>query len=448
MNPQPVPLNVLHVLLQYISPPSQLTQPLPPHLLSKSLLQRHHFLQLSPEQPEEYLCWPSSPARNTQIIDLLESRPRPLDDDQPSAYPIQYSFDGENFYAHVDLSGYGGEGPRVILQWDDSGEWKYHNTDLMPFPPGSRSVLEDVLVPPAPPHPAALPTFSPAPYSRGYGDDVPQDDSDDDDYWNAYGSTDIGDSLYGGSAPVSAKDSASSEDAYWAQYASVQGTADSTIPSPIPQARRKLPPVSTDAEKDFTSPAPLPVPVRVPAEDTYAEPLPIPATLVSRPRSSSRWDPASPTALAKLLASITPRESASPSPAPDASFDIEEEFSSPTVGGSNDSDLSSSPGLGLSGVGAAVAAAIIAESESLAQAQGVPRSLLLDGVECANANESGGPITEDGDDDGAADLHAALEGVWKMWKRSRRGAAGSQLSDDGVAREVFLRTARLVVDNA
>ena len=226
------------------------------------------------------------------------------------------------------------------------------------------------------------------------------------------------------------------------------GTADSTIPSPIPQARRKLPPVSTDAEKDFTSPAPLPVPVRVPAEDTYAEPLPIPATLVSRPRSSSRWDPASPTALAKLLASITPRESASPSPAPDASFDIEEEFSSPTVGGSNDSDLSSSPGLGLSGVGAAVAAAIIAESESLAQAQGVPRSLLLDGVECANANESGGPITEDGDDDGAADLHAALEGVWKMWKRSRRGAAGSQLSDDGVAREVFLRTARLVVDNA
>ncbi|KAI0662803.1 hypothetical protein C8Q70DRAFT_908776 [Cubamyces menziesii] len=417
MNPQPVPLNVLHVLLQYISPPSQLTQPLPPHLLSKSLLQRHHFLQLSPEQPEEYLCWPSSPARNTQIIDLLESRPRPLDDDQPSAYPIQYSFDGENFYAHVDLSGYGGEGPRVILQWDDSGEWKYHNTDLMPFPPGSRSVLEDVLVPPAPPHPASLQTFPPAPYNRGYGDDVPQDDSDDDDYWNAYGSTDIGDSLYCGSAPVSAKDSASSEDAYWAQYASVQGTADSTIPSPIPQARRKLPPVSTDAEKDFTSPAPLPVPVRVPAEDTYAEPLPIPATLVSRPRSNSRWDPASPTALAKLLASITPRESASPSPAPDASFDIEEEFSSPTVGGSNDSDLSSSPGLGLSGVGAAVAAAIIAESESLAQAQGVPRSLLLDGVECANANESGGPITEDGDDDGAADLHAALEGVWKMWKR-------------------------------
>ncbi|KAL7285296.1 hypothetical protein ACG7TL_000391 [Trametes sanguinea] len=445
MAPTPLPLNVLHVLLQYISPPSQLTQPLPPHLLSKPLLQRHHFLRLTPDQPDEYLCWPSSPERKAHIIDLLESRPRSVDDDEPTAYPIQYSFDGEDFYAHVDLSEYGGDGPRVILQWDESGEWKYHNIDLMPFPPGSRSALEDILVPPAPPKLDAQTTFSAATYSSRYENELPQDDSDDDDYWNAYGSTDIGDSHYSSAAQASAKDAASSEDAYWAQYASVQGTADSTIPSPIPQGRRKPLPISLDSEGDVTSPVPLPVPVRVPSEDTYAEPLPIAPSMMPRPRSNSRWDPASPTALAKLLASITPRESASPSPAPDATFDIDEESSSPTIGGSDDSELSSSPGLGLSGVGTAVAAAIIAENEAMAQARAGPSALLMgtSGVD--------GPVglgLQDGSDEDEADLRAALEGVWKMWRKSRRAAAGPSLRDDNGAKEAFLRTARLVVDKA
>ncbi|KAI9063042.1 hypothetical protein FKP32DRAFT_1686352 [Trametes sanguinea] len=434
MAPTPLPLNVLHVLLQYISPPSQLTQPLPPHLLSKPLLQRHHFLRLTPDQPDEYLCWPSNPERKAHIIDLLESRPRSLDDDEPTAYPIQYSFDGEDFYAHVDLSDYGGEGPRVILQWDESGEWKFHNIDLMPFPPGSRSALEDILVPPAPPKLAAQPTFSAAAYTSSYENELPQDDSDDDDYWNAYGSTDIGDSHYSSAVPASAKDAASSEDAYWAQYASVQGTADSTIPSPIPQGRRKPLPFSLDSERDVTSPVPLPVPVRVPSEDTYAEPLPIPPSMMPRPRSNSRWDPASPTALAKLLASITPRESASPSPAPDAAFDIDDESSSPTIGGSDDSELSSSPGLGLSGVGAAVAAAIIAENEAIAQARDGSSTLLIgtSGVD--------GPVglgLQDGRDEDEADLQATLEGVWKMWRKSRRAAAGPGLRDDNEAKEIW-----------
>ncbi|KAI0639377.1 hypothetical protein C8Q77DRAFT_1044898 [Trametes polyzona] len=416
MSPTPLPPNVVHVLLQYIAPPSQLTQPLPPHLLSRPLLQRHHFLHLSPEQPDEYLCWPSSPERKARVIDLLEARPRPLDDDQPLAYPVQYSFDGEDFYAHVDLSD-GSDGARVILQWDDSGEWKYHNTDLMPFPPGSRSALEDVLVPPAPPHPVSLSTLPTAPSTRSYDLDIPQDDSDDDDYWNAYGATDIGDSTYGSSAPVSAKDATSSEDAYWAQYASVHGTADSTIPSPIPQGRRKPLPVPSETEQSMTSPAPLPVPVRVPSEDTYAEPLPIPPSILARPRSNSRWDPASPTALARLLASITPRESATPSPAPGATFDVGDNLSSPTIGGSDDSDSSTSPGLGLSGVDAAVAAAIIAESASMAQAVGANHSYFVDGVVGPGASEVTASGAEDEDE---ADLRTALEGVWKMWKKSRR----------------------------
>ncbi|KAH9849783.1 hypothetical protein C2E23DRAFT_736548 [Lenzites betulinus] len=408
MSPTPLPLNAFHVLLQYISPPSQLSQPLPPHLLSRPLLQRHHFLHLSPEQPDEYLCWPSSPERKARIVSLLESRPRPLDDDEPCAYPIQYSFDGEDFYAHVDLSSDGRDGARVVLQWDESGDWKYHNTDLMPFPPGCRSALEDVLVPPAPPNHVSLPTLSAAAFPHTHDFDVPQDDSDDDDYWNAYGSTDIGDSVYPSSAPMSAKDTTSSEDAYWAQYASVQGTADSTIPSPIPQGRRKPLPAPINVHQDTASQEPLPVPVRVPSEDTYAEPLPIPPSIVPRPRSNSRWDPASPTALSKLLANITPRESPSPSPAPGATFDMEEDLSSPTVGGSDNSELSSSPGLGLSGVSAAVAAAIIAEGAAIAQADAVSHSASIQNALGQGVHGVQGQGAEDEDE---AELRIALEGV-------------------------------------
>ena len=223
MSPSPLSPNVLHVLLQYISPPSQLTHPIPPHLLSKTLLQRHHFLRLTPDTPDEYLCWPSSPEKKAQILELLESRSRPIDDDQPTTYPVQYSFDGEDFFAHVDISPGDEDRPRVILQWDESGEWKYHNVDLMPFPPGSRALLDDVLVPPPAPAPVVIQTRAAPSY---FDTDLPEDD--EDDYWNAYGSTDIGDSAYSDGVPTSAKDTISSEDAYWAQYASVHGK-----PSPI-----------------------------------------------------------------------------------------------------------------------------------------------------------------------------------------------------------------------
>lgn len=185
--------------------------------------------------------------------------------------------------------------------------------------------------------------------------------------------------------------------------------------------------------------------MRVPSEDTYAEPLPIPPSLVPRARSNSRWDPASPTALARLLSSLTPRESALPSPAPGASFDMDENFSSPTVGGSDDSELSSSPGLGLSGVGPVMAAAILAESVSMAQADAANQSHAL-----AMALGSSAQQVEAGSvEDEEADLRATLEGVWKMWKKSRRAAAGpSDPSDDRVARDVFLRTALDVVKDA
>lgn len=171
--------------------------------------------------------------------------------------------------------------------------------------------------------------------------------------------------------------------------------------------------------------------MRVPSEDTYAEPLPIPPSIFPRPRSNSRWDPASPTALARLLSTISPRESPAESPAPDGSFDVEEELSSPTVGGSDDSDLSSSPALGLQGTDILA----VPNQTSTSESQDVPLPS-LDGLPQAEGDAE------------VADLQVALEGVWKMWRRSRMQRSTTGLSSLGVsdAREVFLRTAQLVVD--
>ena len=75
----------------------------------------------------------------------------------------------------------------MIFQWDESGEWKYHNTDLMPFPPGSRPALEDVLVPPPPPNPVSIKPLSRSSYPQNFDVDDSQDDSDDDDDFNGSG---------------------------------------------------------------------------------------------------------------------------------------------------------------------------------------------------------------------------------------------------------------------
>ena len=476
MSPSPLSPSFPHILLQYISPPSQLTDPIPPHLLSKPLLQRHHFLHLTPDSPHDYLCWPSSAEKTAQILDLLESRPRPIDDGPPSAYPVQYSFDGEDFFAHVDLSGSGdGDGPRVVLQWDDnSGEWKYHNTDLMPFPPGSRPLLDDVLVPPS--NPALVqskPSLSHVPH---FDAGLLEDGDDDDDYWNAYGSTDIGDSAYSDGVAASVKDGASSEDAYWAQYSSVHGkshprpcriapsrshglrglcpkqfydshclcsdvtgTADSTIPSPIPPSRRK--PTQADVSGQEGLPSALLVPVRGSYDSTFDEPLQIPASIHALPRGGSRWDPASPRALSRLLSAISPRESPVPSPAPDGTFDADEVLSSPTIGGSNDSDSSSSSS---SALGLCVNDGVPVVDDGPSVVDDGP-SVVDDGPSVTLLPTGEGESAVDEDE---TDLRTALEGVWRIWKKSKRLAtpASSSTAGDSEAREAFLRAARAVTE--
>lgn len=215
--PTPIPLSAVHVILQYISPPSQLTQPIPPYLISRDLLQRHHFLQISYDNPEEYLCWPSSAKSKSQAVDLLESLPTPAHD-QLTDYPIQYTSDGEHTYAHVGLSSTSDSGVRIIFQWNDDG-WKYHDTDVLPFPLDSRSTVDSdsTLV-----EPKIRPDAIQITYSSGDLGELVEDLSDDDDYWNAYGANDHADESFD-RASSKRETVGGTEDAYWARYSSVHG---------------------------------------------------------------------------------------------------------------------------------------------------------------------------------------------------------------------------------
>lgn len=223
----------------------------------------------------------------------------------------------------------------------------------------------------------------------------------------------------------------------------VPGTADSTVPSPAPR-RKPLPALQQLDGQKMEPLHPPPVPIRVPyeCEDSCAEPLPIPPGIITR--NSARWDPASPTTLAHLLSTISPRASPAQSPAPDGEFnidiDLDEELSSPTVGGSDDSDFSYEPALALDGTDVEAATAPGAVEDSLATV--VPNSVVGTQLAVVTVNEI------EGDDDGS-DLRVALEGLWRMWRRIRGKAAGpTATAGDCEAREAFLRMAQLVVDEA
>lgn len=202
----PIQSHTVHLLLQYISPPSLLVHPLPPHLLSKPLLQRHSFLHISPDTVVEYLCWPSPhSARAIELLDNFLSS-----SDHPDDYSVRYTSDAEHTFAHVQVVAQD-EGVRMLFQWDDQDGWKYHDTQLMPFPPRSHSTLEQAtsMTDEGVQQPAAAVSV------------IAAASDNEDDYWNAYG---VPSEFSTALPPRNAKDgSGDSEDAYWAQYSSVQG---------------------------------------------------------------------------------------------------------------------------------------------------------------------------------------------------------------------------------
>ncbi|KAJ3988628.1 hypothetical protein F5890DRAFT_1583337 [Lentinula detonsa] len=205
------------LILTYICPPSQLTlSPISPHLISKPLLQRHHFLGLDPDTDlKGYLMWATE---DDKAFARLEGLAPPTAGDEDPVVGIRYTADKESIYAHAELRSYVSHVSaeiRLVFLWDPvDSAWKYHNLASMPFPVGATLKVAD----------AVEQQESPSLEIQVKGDE------DDDDYWNSYGSDDAKEHIprnkSNGDLTIG------SEDAYWAQYASVQGSADSTIPTP------------------------------------------------------------------------------------------------------------------------------------------------------------------------------------------------------------------------
>ena len=197
--PTPLTPEIIALTLHYIVPPSQLSL-LPPHLISSSLLQRHHFLNISPDNPDSYLAWPSDDRH--LAIRLLEHFQKPIDDRLYSSFPIRYTSDPESAYAHVSILPELTPGLRLIFQWNNPDGWKYHNIALMPFPSHSSESLQDLLL---------------------LQSDTTTLVNQLDTYWDAYTHPD--DSQSSSAIVVTRSDPA--EDSYWSQYAAMQGDYNS-----------------------------------------------------------------------------------------------------------------------------------------------------------------------------------------------------------------------------
>ncbi|KAG6813268.1 hypothetical protein H0H92_012682 [Tricholoma furcatifolium] len=253
--PTPLLPTTISLVLHYIAPLS----PLPPHIISSALAQRHHFLNITTDDPAQYLAWPSDNPNAQQIaVDLLDSVQNTL---HHLDFTIRYTSDPESTFAHAAISGHDPPPLRLVFQWHSSEGWKFHNLALMPFPPNSYDSVEDPML------------------FKSHTDD-PANDQERDSYWDAYGLSDETDDETG---VKSKQDTAPpTEDAYWAQYSTVHGSGDSAIPTP-PAVHQKL-----DNERTI---------------------LPY-----SRHCTSSVYNPLSPPSprtLAGLLANLSPR---SPSP--------------------------------------------------------------------------------------------------------------------------------------
>ncbi|KAG5335494.1 hypothetical protein C0989_001196 [Termitomyces sp. Mn162] len=281
--PEPLPPTLISLLLEYITPPSLLA-PLPPHLLSSPLAQRHHFLHISPHDPAQYLAWPSDLVPNAQqlAVHLLESIHTPL---YHSVYTIRYTADAESSFAHVAVSTQDPPGLRLVFQWAPDG-WKFHNLALMPFPTNSHDSVHDLLT--SKPHDSL--------------DDV--DSNEHDSYWDAYAHSDDSDDQRA-VAKSKTESEQDTEDAYWAQYSTVHGSADSARPTP-PIITRKF-------ENDR-------VILDFPSHHTFS---------VYNPLA-----PPSPRRLADLLANVSPRAPSPPLNGSDSGFDsasFSEKVTSPSV---------------------------------------------------------------------------------------------------------------------
>ncbi|KAB5592193.1 hypothetical protein CTheo_4344 [Ceratobasidium theobromae] len=193
----PLAPHTISLALQYTIPPSEL----PTHLVSRPLLQRHHFLSISPSDPS-YLCWPhpgADPHKTVAALELLATQ-----DHEQLVRTAQIRYQtAEPVYARVWL----GDVVQLVFVWEedeDGAGWRYFDADCRPIPPGCSPSLVSA-------------------------SSASTNASLEDDYWAGYDSD----------SPRSNPEPAD-EDAYWASYGTVHGSADSTVPSPAPQKHKQL----------------------------------------------------------------------------------------------------------------------------------------------------------------------------------------------------------------
>ena len=147
----------------------------------------------------------------------------PLDEQAPD-FLVGYTVDIEHTYAHVHVKPTGDDGLRLVFEWDGEESWKYHDSTVMPFPPGTRPSLDDPAARATSDSISSLPSGEEQQVKGATGDG--DGDDDDDDYWNSYG---VEDDNVMKLLPSTSKGEADvTEDAYWARYAAVQGTVSVT----------------------------------------------------------------------------------------------------------------------------------------------------------------------------------------------------------------------------
>ena len=175
--PSPLPGDIVNHTLHYLLPP---VAPLPPHLISRELLQRHHFLNIDPSDTELYFCWPSSRSSDPlespiHALELLGGNKELL---EKSRHSVTYDSDSETSRAFVQV----GDNVQVVFVWQDVSEgtlsmdeskengWRFHDV--------RRSISK-----------ALAPSFQVPPNDSVYGDDASRDDSpgsSSPSYWDSY----------------------------------------------------------------------------------------------------------------------------------------------------------------------------------------------------------------------------------------------------------------------
>jgi hypothetical protein len=281
----------------------------------------------------------------------------------------------------------------------------------MPFPPRSRESLQEVLADAAAKSPQVDKPLSIRTSEAG--------EKGDDEYWNAYDAQEDDDNYP--EHEVQPLTEESGEDAYWAQYASIQGphsllyppqssyidislgSGDSTVPSPLHDRRQlHLPPHLRD-QRPSTPPTP--------DYDQNQRPLPIPNPHFMIYKKHDRLEPPSADALAERLGSISPRQSQPSSLSRSTSSEFLSEMSEHHIDDGTDD-------------GSRTAA--ISSSNPLERLGAI--SLLKSHPGDVGGNEKEIALME------------SIRSVYKLWKMTARTEEGE---DD---REVFLRVAREAVE--